>query len=236
MGVARVQVDRATADTFLEYIQKHQPSKGASKRTAEPIFVVDGTSFCHIHTSKMYFVLTTTENAQCALLIELLQRLSRVFKDYCGVLTEDSVRRNFLLLYELLDEVFDRGCPQSMATELLKAYVYNEPAAVQGVPGAANQLLNKQMNQLSDAIGSKVNLNLEKKTMTCSAANKPITTDDKDSTIFVDVVEKLTLVFNRHASVVQQHINGGPLSATACIVHHARRTHSARASMTAAAC
>ena len=222
MGVACVQVDRATADTFLEYIQKHQPSKGASKRTAEPIFVVDGTSFCHIHTSKMYFVLTTTENAQCALLIELLQRLSRVFKDYCGVLTEDSVRRNFLLLYELLDEVFDRGCPQSMATELLKAYVYNEPAAVQGVPGAANLLLNKQMNQLSDAIGSKVNLNLEKKTMTCSAANKPITTDDKDSTIFVDVVEKLTLVFNRHASVAQQHINGGTLSATACIVRHAR--------------
>ena len=73
-----------------------------------------------------------------------------------------------------------------------------------------------------------MNLNLEKKTMTCSAANKPITTDDKDSTIFVDVVEKLTLVFNRHASVAQQHINGGPLSATACIVRHARRIQRVR--------
>ena len=89
--------------------------------------MVDGLTYCHIQASKMYFVLTTTQNVQCTMLMELLQRLARVFKDYCGVLTEDSVRRNFLLLYELLDEVFDRGYPQSMSTEMLKAYVYNEP-------------------------------------------------------------------------------------------------------------
>ena len=60
----------------------------------------------------MYFLFTTLRNVQAATLVELLQRLARVFKDYCGVITEESVRRNFLLLYELLDEVFDRGIPQ----------------------------------------------------------------------------------------------------------------------------
>ncbi len=34
------------------------------KCTAEPIFVVDGVTFCHIQTSKMFFVLTTVKNMQ----------------------------------------------------------------------------------------------------------------------------------------------------------------------------
>ena len=67
-------------------------------------------------------------DARCTTLVELLQRLSRVFKDYCGVLTEESVRRNFLLLYELLDEVLDRGCPQSMCVARCGACVRASPA------------------------------------------------------------------------------------------------------------
>jgi len=44
-----------------------------------------------------------------------LTAAGRTGQDYLGVLTEESVRRNFLLLYELLDEVFDCGCPQAPA-------------------------------------------------------------------------------------------------------------------------
>ena len=36
----------------------------------------------------------------------------RVIKDYCGVLTEESIRKNFLLIYELLDECIDYGFAQ----------------------------------------------------------------------------------------------------------------------------
>ena len=196
MGVARVQVDRATADTFLEYIQKHQPSKGASKRTAEPIFVVEGTSFCHIHTSKMYFVLTTTENAQCALLIELLQRLSRVFKDYCGVLSEEAIRKNFILIYELLDEIVDFGYPQGTSTENLKACIYNEPLLV-------------------DAQKLRVP-SLSTKTVSSSAVHKPIGSrktgtiggGSARNEIFVDILERLTMLFAANGSVVNSTIDG----------------------------
>ena len=37
--------------------------------------------------------------------LELLDRLAKVFKDYCGVLTEEAIRKNFILIYELLDEM-----------------------------------------------------------------------------------------------------------------------------------
>ena len=100
---------RSSADIFLRHI-KTLRSEG--KRHAPPVFVLDGITYCHLQMSSMYFLFTTLRNVQAATLVELLQRLARVFKDYCGVITEESVRRNFLLLYELLDEVFDRGIPQ----------------------------------------------------------------------------------------------------------------------------
>lgn len=40
--------------------------------------------------------------------MELLNRIVRVFKDYCGVLTEEAMRKNFILVYELLDEIMVR--------------------------------------------------------------------------------------------------------------------------------
>ena len=43
-------------------------------------------------------------NMSPALGIELLSRLLKIIKDYCGMLTEEAVRKNFALIYELLDE------------------------------------------------------------------------------------------------------------------------------------
>ena len=48
-------------------------------------------------------------------------------QDYCGLLSEEAVRKNFVLLYELLDEVIDYGYPQNSSSEALKEFVLNEP-------------------------------------------------------------------------------------------------------------
>ena len=45
-------------------------------------------------------------------MLELLNRIARVIKDYCGVLSEESIRKNFILVYELLDEMLDFGYVQ----------------------------------------------------------------------------------------------------------------------------
>jgi len=56
----------------------------------------------------IYFVGTTKFNVSPSFILELMERVSKVFKDYCGVLTEESIRKNFILLYELLDEMIVR--------------------------------------------------------------------------------------------------------------------------------
>lgn len=59
-------------------------------------------------------------------------------QDYCGLLSEEAVRKNFLLVYELLDEVIDYGYPQNSSSEALKEFVLNDPTVLRPVR-AANQ-------------------------------------------------------------------------------------------------
>ena len=66
-------------------------------------------------------------------MMEMLNRISKILKDYCGTLSEDSVRHNFILIYELLNEALDFGYPQAASTELLKPFIYNEPVTGEGV-------------------------------------------------------------------------------------------------------
>lgn len=66
---------------------------------------VDGVNYLHVKQAGLLFVATTRVNPSPALVLELLQRIARVTKDYLGILNEDSLRKNFVLVYELLDEM-----------------------------------------------------------------------------------------------------------------------------------
>lgn len=66
---------------------------------------MDGVNYIHVKVAGLLFVATTRVNVSPSLVLELLQRIARVIKDYLGVLNEDSLRKNFVLVYELLDEV-----------------------------------------------------------------------------------------------------------------------------------
>jgi hypothetical protein len=66
---------------------------------------VDGVNYFHVKVVGLLFVATTRVNISPSFVFELLQRIARVIKDYLGILNEDSLRKNFVLVYELLDEV-----------------------------------------------------------------------------------------------------------------------------------
>nr|GME19843.1 AP-4 complex subunit mu [Ipomoea batatas] len=103
-----------------------------------PVFIVcslqnvDGVNYFHVKVVGLLFAATTRTNVSPSLVLELLQRIARVTKDYLGILNEDSLRKNFVLVYELLDEVIDFGYVQTTSTEVLKSYIFNEPIVVDG--------------------------------------------------------------------------------------------------------
>ena len=76
---------------------------------------VDNVHFAHIRTNGLYFVCTTKFNVSPMAGVELLTRVARVIKDYCGILSEESLRLNFSLVYELLDEVIVRAAGAPLA-------------------------------------------------------------------------------------------------------------------------
>lgn len=75
---------------------------------------VDGVNYFHVKVVGLLFVATTRVNVSPSLVLELLQRIARVIKDYLGILNEDSLRKNFVLVYELLDEVIVSFVPSSI--------------------------------------------------------------------------------------------------------------------------
>ena len=47
----------------------------------------------------------------------------QVFKEYFKELEEESIRDNFIIVYELLDELMDFGYPQTTDYSILNEYV-----------------------------------------------------------------------------------------------------------------
>ena len=104
--------------------------------SAPPIFCVGGVHFFHVRRGGLYVVATTVHNVPPSLVLELLSRTCVTVKDYCGVLSEESLRKNLVLVYELLDEIIDGGYGQVTKTDALKQFVFNEPVAVESVAAA----------------------------------------------------------------------------------------------------
>jgi AP-4 complex subunit mu-1 len=76
-------------------------------------------------------VATTKYNVSPSYVTDILYRMMKVFRDFCGVLNEESIRKNFVLIYEIIDEIIDYGHPQQMTTENIKQFIVNEPILIQ---------------------------------------------------------------------------------------------------------
>lgn len=88
----------------------------AAKEFRSPVQIFEKASFFHIRSSNVYLVAATRENVNASMVFQFLFALVGVFKGYFGgTFEEDTVRDNFPLVYELLDEVMDFGYPQVRA-------------------------------------------------------------------------------------------------------------------------
>lgn len=65
-------------------------------------------------------------NANAALVFEFLYRFISISRSYFGKLEEEAVKNNFILIYELLDEILDFGYPQNSEIDTLKMYITTE--------------------------------------------------------------------------------------------------------------
>ncbi|URE48813.1 Adaptor complexes medium subunit family [Musa troglodytarum] len=191
----RGEVSKGSAEIFFRKVKFWKEDE---EEEAPPVFNVDGVNYIHVKIAGLFFVATTRVNVSPSLVLELLQRIARVTKDYLGVLNEDSLRKNFVLVYELLDEVIDFGYPQTTSTEVLKSYVFNEPIVIDSarVPplGPASMFMQGTKKMPGTAITKSV-----------------IVTEPggrKREEIFVDIIEKISVTFSSSGYILTSEIDG----------------------------
>ncbi|KAJ9537059.1 hypothetical protein OSB04_029792 [Centaurea solstitialis] len=75
----------------------------------------------------VYIVIVVSSNANVACAFKFVVEAVALFKSYFGgAFDEDAIRNNFVLIYELLDEIMDFGYPQNLSPEMLKLYITQE--------------------------------------------------------------------------------------------------------------
>lgn len=96
---------RHTAEIFF---RKVKVIKGEDP---PPFFNVEGINFFFTKKFGIYFLITTKYNVSPSFVMDIMYRMIKVFRDYCGVVNEESIRKNFVLIYEIIDEIIDYGHP-----------------------------------------------------------------------------------------------------------------------------
>ncbi|XP_013885509.1 AP-4 complex subunit mu-1 isoform X2 [Austrofundulus limnaeus] len=156
--------------------------------------------FLHVRQGGLYWVATTTADSSPFLIIEFLNRLTALVKDYCGSISEKSVQMNFALIYELLDEVLDYGYIQTTSSEVLKNFIQTE--AVSSRPFSLFDLSNVGL------FGAETQ---QSKVAPSSAATRPIQSSRDQggkSEIFVDVVERMSVVIGSNGVLMKTDVEG----------------------------
>mmetsp|Transcript_53229 Transcript_53229/g.79054 ORF Transcript_53229/g.79054 Transcript_53229/m.79054 type:complete len:453 (+) Transcript_53229:86-1444(+) len=144
-----------------------------------------GETFAYIQHNNLYLCAVTRKNSNIALVVTFLYKLASVFRDYFGTLEEESIRDNFVVIYELLDETMDHGLPQSLDSTILRSFITQEGNRMAG------DLKSKPPVALTNAVSWR------------SEGIK-----HKKNEIFLDVVEKLNLLVAANGTVLHSEING----------------------------
>ncbi|KIJ68897.1 hypothetical protein HYDPIDRAFT_122738 [Hydnomerulius pinastri MD-312] len=115
----RTDFKRSIADVFRIQVVSNSDVRS-------PIITLGSTSFFHVRINNLYIVAVTKTNANAALIFEYCYRFISIAKSYFGKVDEESVKNNFVLIYELIDEINDFGYPQNSEIDTLKSYITTE--------------------------------------------------------------------------------------------------------------
>ena len=79
--------------------------------------------YLYIRHNNLYLLALTKRNTNAAEILLFLHKIVEVFTEYFKELEEESIRDNFVIIYELLDEMMDFGYPQTTESKILQEWV-----------------------------------------------------------------------------------------------------------------
>ena len=133
--------------------------------------------------------------------MEIIYRMMKVFRDYCGVINEESIRKNFVLIYEIIDEVIDYGHPQLVATEHVRNYTVSDPVMIEAKKNDKGGLKKASKWNIFNKTAPSNSVTRPMSNLNSLSGSKKKGKSDKNE-IFVDIFEKLSVLFNQNGAVI----------------------------------
>ncbi|XP_779903.1 AP-2 complex subunit mu [Strongylocentrotus purpuratus] len=158
----------------------------ARQQVRSPVTNMARTSFFHIKRGNIWVAAVTKQNVNAPMVFEFLAKLMEVMTSYFGKVTEDNIKNNFVLIYELLDEILDYGYPQNTDTGMLKTYIIQ-----QGIKSSSKEEQAQITNQVTGQIGWR---------------REGI--KYRRNELFLDVLENVNLLMSPQGQVLSAHVAG----------------------------
>lgn len=148
-----------------------------------PVMQHGDVTFIYIKYSNLYLVSTTKKNANAALVLSFLHKIAQVFVEYFKELEEESIKDNFVVIYELLDELMDFGYPQTTDSKILQEYITQESHKLEIAPRPPMAVTNA-VSWRTEGIKYRKN------------------------EVFLDVIESVNLLVSANGNVLRSEIVG----------------------------
>ena len=178
----RGEVDQDISEGFINEVLE------LDEANMKPAFTIDDVHYIWIRHQNIYIVAVGKRNINVALTFSFLYKLKDILIDYFNVLEEETVKDNFVLIYELLDEIMDHGYPQITEGKILKDLIMISS--------------NKKNNKTS-----KENLALTS-TMTNAVSWRKEGIRYAVNEAWLDVIEKVDELISSNGNVLSSQING----------------------------
>ncbi|XP_031789497.1 AP-3 complex subunit mu-1 isoform X6 [Nasonia vitripennis] len=111
-------VARSLCDYFFD--QQH---KASNPDDTPPVIATPHHYLISIHRCSMFFVAVCISEVPTLFVIEFLHRVVDTFEDYFGECSETIIKENYVVVYELLDEMLDNGFPLATESNILKELI-----------------------------------------------------------------------------------------------------------------
>lgn len=141
----------------------------------------------HVKHENIYVVAVTRSNVDAGLIYEFLYRLVSLGVSYFNKFDEQSIKNNFTLIYELLDEIIDFGFPQYTETDTLKQYITSQGIKAEKITGESSKITSQATGVIS--------------------WRRPDIKYRKNE-VFVDVIEDVNLLLSTTGSVLKSDVSG----------------------------
>ena len=177
----RGEVDQDISEGFCDKVLELDESN------MKPAFTIDNVHYIWIKHQNIYLVAVGKRNVNLAMAFSFLYKLRDILVDYFNILEEETVKDNFVLIYELLDEIMDHGLPQTTESKILKDFIMIES--------------NKKTKDNKD------NLALTS-TMTNIVSWRKEGIKYKENEAWLDVIENVDELISSTGNVLSSQING----------------------------